>query len=130
MSTQPRPDRNSSERSSEHLDPLINGHLGQANAHILVRQMQQRVDRAANSGAKSFEYWWQTPDDREAQVRVHYRVVERLVDVVAYELIEIDYRQPTVTECAAYQEEFDAEMQAGGVLWCEILSFVSESLDP
>ena len=122
MSALPRQGRRLESRQES--GPLVDALKSAAKTreHLSFRDAQIR--QAIDNSAEELVYRWQTPDDREAEMKVFYRVAEE-TDLLATQLSSIDYRQPTIQERARYEDEFDAEMIAAGDLWLDVASHMA-----
>ena len=105
-------------------EPLVDALQLAAQTRERLSVRDSRVRQAIDDSAEELVYRWQTPDDREAEMKVFYRPSED-VDLLAVQLLQIDYRQPTIQERARYEDEFDAEIIAAGDLWLDVASYMT-----
>ncbi len=97
----------------------------QADVQRRLRDANLRLEAARAAGAEDTLFLWQADADREAEMRVYFHRQEEL-DVLACQLERLDDRLPTAAERVRLEEEFEAELQTGGDLWMEIVSYIGE----
>ena len=120
------PNRQPDQRPARQHNPLLVDALREdAAAHARLKESLNRIAVAQKLGAEEFSYVWHTPDGRDAEMRGFFRVADD-VEILAGQLTQIDYRQPTVQERAHYESLFDSELRTFGELWMSVASFLWE----
>lgn len=99
----------------------------QASAGEQIRLRDSRIAQARLHDAAELPYPWQTNDGREAELRVYYQPGEE-AEVVATQLLCIDFRSPTTLERVRYEDEFDAELAQSGELSRDLASRIWERM--
>ena len=114
----PRPE------SRQNTEPLVDALKSAAAVRERISDRDAQIRQAVDDSAEELVYRWQTPDGREAEVKVLYRIAEE-TELLAVQLLLIDYRQPTIQERARYEDQFEAEMLAAGDLWLDVASHMA-----
>ena len=96
-----------------------------AELHARIDQRNGAIQAAQQQGADLLEYAWTAADGREADFDVYYRFGES-VSLLTAELRRIADRLPTEHERLECEEEFLAEIDAGGDTWERVASFIWE----
>jgi len=104
---------------------LTNALLDRAAAASQRADQTSEVARAKAAGADSFLFTWHTEDGSEAELRLYY-LPERAGEVLASELVSLDFRDPSPQERLHYLAAFVAELDAGADLWSRVASHLAE----
>ncbi|MBP85755.1 MAG: hypothetical protein CMJ64_03405 [Planctomycetaceae bacterium] len=87
-----------------------------------------RLDQLRSSATGDLRFTWQTHDGREADFRIYYDRSQD-GDISGTELVQLDFREPTIPEQAQYEAEFESELDSGGDLWSRVASRIRERVD-
>ena len=119
---QPQPEKSSTRQETA---LMVEALLSDAEVQQKWRESQIRLRQAVAQDAAELEFYWITPDDREAELRVYYRSGEQ-PEILAAELLQLDGRRPTQGETAQLEDEFDAQIHDHGDLWLRVASAIWE----
>lgn len=97
----------------------------QAEVRSQQQRRRERIETARSVDSADFLFTWQTQDGRDADLRIYYDPRQD-AEVIAAELVLIDFREPTVQEQLRYEDEFEAELADAGELWSRVASHIWE----
>src|SRR5687768_12882541 len=91
--------------------------MEESRAQAEVARRHEHLRKLIEPYSQQLDYWWQTPDDRDARLTVYYAVAQEEVEVRGAWLQEIDHRPPTAQETARFERQFEDELSQEAELW-------------
>ena len=106
-------------------NPLVDAFVQKANTLADHATRRAKLDQLRASATEDMLLTCQTRDGREAEFRVYYEPNPD-GNILAAELVQLDFCLPTPEEQACHEAEFESELDSGGDLWSRVASRIWE----